>query len=97
VLTGIDVSEQNTTKKVFSKKTGDMAEITVPVKVLQINVYENSGPIRGQAIRDFQDRLRASPLFSSRLDDVSVSQSVISSKGQDVVSYQIHCLFKSGT
>jgi ribosomal protein L24 len=97
LLTGINVREDNVKKKEPSKnKSGEMVEVDVPVRILQINACENSGPGYGQSIRDFQDRLRASPLFSSRLDNISVSQGVDTLKRQDVVSYQINCAFKPG-
>jgi hypothetical protein len=96
-LTGINIKEDIVKKKAPSKnKSGETVDIDVPVRILQINACENSGPGYGQSIRDFQERLRASPLFSSRLDNISVSQGADKLKGQDVVSYQINCAFKPG-
>ena len=43
LLTGINVKEEMIAKKVFSKETGQTVEISVPVRTLQINIYENSG------------------------------------------------------
>jgi hypothetical protein len=97
VLTGINVKEDTIKKKAPSKnKSGETVDVDVPVRVLQINACENSGPGYGQSIRDFQDRLSTSPLFSSHLDHVSVSQGFDTFKGQDVVLYQINCAFKPG-
>ena len=97
LLTGIDVKEDTVKKKVSSKnKDGGTVDAIVPVRILQIDARENSGFGHGQSIRDFQDSLRASAEFSSRLDNINISQGVDTSKGQDVVSYQINCAFKPG-
>jgi hypothetical protein len=96
LLTGINVKEDNITKKVFSKETGKTTDVSVPVRTLQINVFETSGSVHGQSIRDFQDSLRSSAVFGPQLDNISVSQGVEKLKGQDVVSYQIDCSFKPG-
>jgi hypothetical protein len=97
LLTGINIKEDTVKKKAPPKnKSGEMVDVDVPVRMLQINVCENSGSGSEQSIRDFQERLRASPLFSPRLDNISVSQEVDTFKGQDVVSYQINCAFKPG-
>lgn len=93
VLTGINVNEENLQKSVLSKK-GETVNITIPVKTLQISVSENSGFAYGQAIRDFEDRLRVSPVFSPRLDNINVSQDVDKFTGEGVTSYQINCSFK---
>ncbi len=97
LLAGIGVKQDTVRKKVFAKDgSGGMSEVVVPVRILRINARESSGLARGQSIRDFQDTLRSSAVFSSRLDNVNVSQEVDKSGGQNVVSYQITCAFKPG-
>jgi hypothetical protein len=96
-LTGIDIRQDTVKKKVPSKNKGEgMIDVSVPVRILRIDVRENSGRGHGQSIRDFQDGLRSSAVFSPRLDNINVSQEVDKFKGQDVVSYQINCAFKPG-
>jgi hypothetical protein len=97
LLTGMDVKQDTVKKKAPSKNKGEgMVDVAVPVRMLQINVRENSGFGYGQSVRDFQERLRSSALLSPRLDNIDVSQEVDKLKGQDVVSYQIICAFKPG-
>jgi hypothetical protein len=97
LLTGIDIKQDTVKKKVPSKNKGEgMVDVVVPVRILQIDARENSGFGHEQSIRDFQDSLRSSAVFSPRLDNINVSQEVDTFKGQDVVSYQINCAFKPG-
>jgi hypothetical protein len=95
VLTEMNVREETIQKRVASRgKPGGMVDISVPVRTMQINVCESSGFVYGQSIRDFEDRLRSSPLLGPRLDNINVSQDADKVKGQDVTSYQIDCAFK---
>jgi hypothetical protein len=95
LLTGVDVKQDEIKKKVPSKKGGpESTEVIVPVKRMQIRVCEKSATDGGQSVRDFQDSLRASAVFGPRLDNINISQGVDAYKGQDVISYQIDCIFK---
>lgn len=97
LLTGINVKEDTVKKKAPSKKEGgEKVDVVVPIRILRIDARENSGFGHGQSIRDFQDSLRSSAVFSPRLDNINVSQGIDTFKGQDVVSYQINCAFKPG-
>jgi hypothetical protein len=97
LLTGIDLKQDTVKKKVLSKKCGvEKVDVVVPVRTLQIGARENSGFGHGQSIRDFQNNLRSSVVFSPRLDNINISQGIDTFKGQDVVSYQINCAFKPG-
>jgi hypothetical protein len=97
LLTGIDIKQDTVKKKVPSKKgSEEKVDVIVPVRILQIDARENSGFGHGQSIRDFQNNLRSSAVFSPRLDNISISQGIDTFKGQDVVSYQINCIFKPG-
>ena len=97
LLTGIDVKQDTVKKKIPSKnKGGGTVDVVVPVRMLRIDARENSKFGHGQSIRDFQDRLRSSTVISPRLDNIDISQGVDTSKGQDIVSYQINCAFKPG-
>lgn len=95
LLTGVNVTEETVQKKILLKgNPGQMTDSVVPIKTLQINVSENPGLDYGRSIRDFEDRLRSSPVFGPRLDNINVSQDVETFKGQGVVLYQINCVFK---
>ncbi len=96
LLKGISVKQDTIKKRMLSKKgTGEIVDVAVPVTILRINVSEKSGSGREQPIRDFQDNLRSSAVIGSRLDNITISQGVETFKGQDFVSYQIDCVFKS--
>ena len=96
VLTGISIKQHTVKTKAPAKEGRGEKVMVVPVRTVQINARESSGFGYGRSIREFQDRLRSSALFGSRLDNINVSQGVEALKGQDIVSYQINCAFKPG-
>jgi len=95
LLAGMDIKSVMMKKKVPSKKAvGGMVEMSVPVTTMRINLYEKSGVDNGRSIRLFQDALRASSVFNSRIDSITVSQSMDSLDGRDIILYQVDCCFK---
>jgi Tfp pilus assembly protein PilN len=70
----------------------DVKQRSVKKKVPQRRPQSNSY----EAVKDFQDRLRASTLLGPRLEDITVSQKIDRLNGQNVTSYQINCVFKAG-
>ncbi|HBG28334.1 MAG: hypothetical protein A2Y10_19780 [Planctomycetes bacterium GWF2_41_51] len=95
LLKGIDIKQDNIKEIVPSKVAGGGdVEVSIPIRILIINVTEKSGSDHGISVRNFQDSLRSSTVFGSLLDNISVSQGIDTFKGQDAVSYKIDCSFK---
>lgn len=97
VLTNLEVGQRSVKRKV--PKEDDprkMVEIDVLVKILQLIVSGSPQSNCDQAVKDFRDRLRSSDFLKSKLENISVSQTSETLEGQDVVFYEINCVFKPG-
>jgi hypothetical protein len=95
VLTRLEVKQRSVNKKVPKKEDPNkMADVSVPVSILQMSVSGRSQANNDKAVKDFKDRLRLSALLAPKLEDIVVSQKSDTFEGQDVVSYDIDCIFK---
>jgi hypothetical protein len=95
VLTRIEVKQRSANKKVPKKEDPNkMADVSVPASTLQMSVSGRSQANNDKAVKDFKDRLRLSALLAPKLEDIVVSQKTDTFEGQDVVSYEIDCIFK---
>jgi hypothetical protein len=98
VLTRLEAKQDLVRRKIPSKDDPKASvEVTVPAPTLAIGVCGYDGNVTYRAVRDLQDRLRASPLLGPRLDAVMVSQESGVLDGADVVSYELSCVFKAMT
>jgi len=96
VLTKLDVTQQNVKKKIPKKDDPKQTvDITVPVKNLKISVAANPGPKSDEAVRDFRNRLLYSQSLQQTLKSINVSQTSGTLGDQQVISYEIDCIFKS--
>ncbi|MHC4456773.1 MAG: hypothetical protein ACYS0I_06705 [Planctomycetota bacterium] len=97
VLTKLDVKQRSVKKKVPQRDDPQkMTDISVPQRTLKMSVCGRPQSNSYAAVKDFQDRLRASTLLGPRLEDITVSQKIDRLDGQNVTSYQINCVFKAG-
>ena len=100
VLTKFDVKQNFIKKKSDQKTDGDNSkettDATVPVRILQMSVSGKSQANSDEAVRDFRVRLRSSAPLGPKLEDIRVLQKSDVLEGQDVVSYDIDCVFKPG-
>jgi hypothetical protein len=95
VLTELEIKQRSVNKKVPKKDDPKkMLNITVPVNVLKMSVCGRMQANTDKAVKDFKDRLRLSPLLAKKLEDIVVSQKTDTFEGDDVVSYDIDCVFK---
>jgi len=95
ILTRIEVKQHSVKRKVPKKDDPEkMVDISVPVKTLQMSVSGRPQADNDKAVKDFKDRLRSSASLASKLEDIRVSQKSDTLEGQDVVSYEIDCIFK---
>jgi Tfp pilus assembly protein PilN len=95
VLTRLEVKQRSANKKVPQKDDPNkMIDVGVPASTLQMSVSGRSQANNDKAVKDFKDRLRLSALLAPKLEDIIVSQKSDTFEGQDVVSYEIDCIFK---
>jgi Tfp pilus assembly protein PilN len=95
VLTDLEVNQSSVTRKVPKKDDPQkMIDISVPVRTLQINVCGSPQSDCDKVVRGFRERLRSSTLLGPKLENIRVSQRFGTLESQDVVFYQIDCIFK---
>jgi hypothetical protein len=95
ILTKLEVTQQHEKRKVPAKddpkKTVD---ITVPIKTLKINVAAHPGSNCDGAVRDFRNRLLNLPYLQQTFNSINVSQTSGTLGNQQVISFEIDCIFK---
>lgn len=97
LLTKLDVKQRFVKRKVPRKDNPkETVDVDVPVRTLQLSISTSPQPGSDKAVRDFRDSLRASSYLRPRLETIKVSQESETLKGQDVVTYEIDCIFKPG-
>lgn len=95
VLTQLQATHSSVKRKVPKKDEPEMTvEISVPIRTLQMKVSGAPNLNYDSAVRDFKNRLSSSSLLAPMLEDIRVSQGIDSLQGEDVVSYEIDCIFK---
>lgn len=97
VLTALDVKQQYARRKDQQKDDPKKTiDIVIPIRTLHMSIYGISQDKSDEAVREFRERLRSSALLGPRLENIHVSQSSNVVDGQNVVSYEIDCIFKPG-
>jgi len=95
VLTELEAKQSSVRRKVPKKNEPQkMIDISVPVRTLWINVCGSPQSNCDKAVRDFRDRLRSSTFLGPKLENIRVSRRFGTLENQDVVFYQIDCIFK---
>ena len=95
LLTRLETKQNSVRKKVARKDDpGKTTDTTVPVRILQMTVNGRQNSDSDKSVREFRDKLRFSDLLKSRLDDIRVSQGFDNRGDQDVLTYDIDCVFK---
>ena len=100
VLTKLEVKQKILKRKVPEKNNPKkMVYVTIPARTLKMNICGNpqsslTSAKYDKAVRVFRNRLRSSDSLGPRLEDIKVSQQLGKLGRQDVVSYEIDCIFK---
>ena len=95
VLTRLEVKQHSVSKKVPQKEDPNkMVNVNVPASILQMSVNGRPQANNDKAVKDFKDRLRLSALLAPKIEDIVISQKTDTFEGQEVVSYDIDCIFK---
>jgi len=101
VLTKLEVTQQHAKKKIPKKdEPKKTTDISVPIKTLKINLAANRESNCDQAVRDFRNRLLSSQSMQSAsggLASVNVAQTSGTLGEQQVVCYEIDCVFSPPT
>jgi Tfp pilus assembly protein PilN len=96
VLTKLEVKQDSVRKQVPRKDNPkQLMEVSIPVRTLQMSVTGNPTYNCDKAVRDFRERLHTCPALSSKLEDIIVSQKFDKVKGEEIILYDIDCVFKS--
>ena len=97
MLTGLEVKQRSIKRKVPKKEDPKKTvDIDVPVRTLTMSVCAGAQSDGDKAVRDFQARLRSSAFLGPKLENITVSQEASTLDKQDVVIYEINCIFKPG-
>lgn len=96
ILTKLEVKDTSVKKKVpIDGDSKKMVEKNVAVKALKMSVSGRSNSNCDRDVKTFRDRLRFSDTLGPKLQDVViVSQGFGTLDDDDVVSYEIECIFK---
>jgi len=95
VLTKLDARREFVRLKIPAKENPKTTvDVSVPVRTLGIGVCGHDEAMSHRWVRDLQDRLRSSAVLGPRLDAVTVSQESGTLDGEDVVHYELNCVFK---
>ncbi len=95
VLTKLSVKQHSVNKSIPKKDDPDkMINIKVPASTLQMSIIGRPHANTDKVVKDFKDHLCLSDSLATKLKDIVVSQKTDTFEGQDVISYDIDCIFK---
>jgi len=97
ILTSFEVNQRSIRQKAPKKDDpSKTVDVDVPVRTLGMKVYTGAQSNGDEVVKDFQSRLRSSAFLGPRLETITVAQETVTLDKQDVVMYQINCIFKPG-
>lgn len=95
ILTKLEVTTQHAKRKVPKKDDPKKTiDISVPVKTLKINVAGSPGSNCDEAVRGFRNCLLNLPALQQTFNSINVSQTSGTLGDQQVICYEIDCIFK---
>lgn len=95
ILTEFELKQRQVRRLVPQKgNPGKMVNIGVLINILKVSVCGSPRTNYDEEVRAFSDRLNSSELLEgSRLEEIRISQEVDKKRGQDVVVYEMECIF----
>ncbi len=95
ILTKLELKPRKVKRLIPQKDNpGNMVNVGVLINMLNISVCGSPRTNYDKEVRAFSDRLSSSELLKeSRLEEIRVSQKVDKERGQDVVIYEMECIF----
>jgi hypothetical protein len=95
VLTSLEVECKSVRKDVPKNDgSGETKQVEALVRVLRLRVTGAPRRDCDEAVKEYQERLRASALLGPRLENIRVSREPERMGDQDTFSYEIACIFK---
>lgn len=92
VLTGLDLEHD-----MIQQETPNENPLNAtPATKLVIKVSNLGQGGYGEDIKDFRNRLYASSMLGSKLENIAFSRKTQEKDGMETISYQIECIFKTG-
>ncbi len=95
ILTKFELKPRKVKRLVPQKDDpGKMVNVGVLINMLNVSVCGSPGTNYDEEVRAFSDRLSSSELLKeSRLEEIRISQKVDKEHGQNVVVYEMECIF----
>ena len=94
VLDGIYINLSYNKKKVPKKDNPEeMIDIDVPARTLRMQISGKSNSNSDEKIKEFQARLRSSKYLGPKIKNIICSQESDIIEGQEIVFYEIDCVF----
>lgn len=95
VLRRMSVEQYTTRVQVpDTQNPGTNREIMVPARTLKLTLASVGSGDTDNAVREFRDRIRTSSVIGPRLEDIPVSQEMDYIDDQEVITYEMSCIFK---
>ncbi len=95
VLTKLEVEHEKIKKQApKTEKSGTTNTVDINVTKLVVNVSNHGQGDYLEEIKNFRNRLYASTVLGSKLENISFSRRTSEEGGKENVSYRIECLFK---
>ena len=66
----------------------------IPARTVQLTLGGAAGAISDREVQDFRDKLKASSVLASKLEDIPVSQQVETVDGREIITYEMKCILK---
>jgi hypothetical protein len=95
-LTRLEVRREITRRKIPSREDpARKLDVSVPLRTLRFSVCGRPAGGTSHIVRSLQEDLRSSPVIGPLLDTITVSQHAALLDGQEAVTYELECLFKT--
>lgn len=95
VLTSLGIENDSVKRKVPKPDDPQVkVEISVGVRTLQLSVSGGPQSNCQKAVKDFMDRIESSAVLGPRLEKITPSRKDDVVDGQEIISYEISCVFK---
>ena len=97
IITNLEVKRSTVKKKPDKNQKDKKGDTSVSIRTLKMRVAAKPAAASDLEVRVFRDKLRSSDVIGTRIDDIIIASQVRDTlDGQDVICYDIDCLFKPG-
>ncbi|MBN2018989.1 MAG: hypothetical protein JW749_02055 [Sedimentisphaerales bacterium] len=97
IITNLEVKNITTKRRISKNEKNRKDDANISVRNLKMRVAASPSAADDLEVRVFRDKLLASDVLGSKLDDIVIASQVRDTlDGRDVVCYDIDCIFKPG-